>query len=181
MSRGEEGSNEGQGAGAVGTPRGTHSDPGPAPSSQRLDLKTNKKPIMFLFTQPGCSACEALKETLARAPRATAALSKMFAVVHVDGDSIAHSAFQATWPGVAPNGHYVPRAIFANPDGALRPDLAAPGGDPEYPHYYASVAQVCGRERGGRGGGKARASRVLRPASATRTPLHSWSAACVAP
>jgi hypothetical protein len=127
--------------------RPTPSPPLPLPA-QLVDLKSNKKPIMFLFTQPGCGACEALKEALAAAPRATAALSKTFTVVHVDGDSIAHSAFQAAWPGVAPHGHYVPRAVFAAPDGSLRPDLTAPGGDPEYPHYYTSTAQV--RAGGGR-------------------------------
>lgn len=54
-----------------------------APLSQKLNLATNTKPIMFIFTQPGCSACAALKAQLSPAPQATSALSRMFHVVHV--------------------------------------------------------------------------------------------------
>ena len=99
---------------------------------------------MFIFTQPGCSACASLKAQLAPAPQATAALSRMFVVVHVDGDSFAHSAWAAKHGAKkhAPHGHYVPRALFAEPSGKVRPDLKAPGGDAEFPHYYATTSQV---------------------------------------
>ena len=100
---------------------------------------------MFIFTQPGCSACASLKSQLAPAPVATTALSRMFTVVHVDGDSFAHSAWAAKHGGHAPHGHYVPRALFADAKGKLRADLTAPGGDAEFPHYYATTSQL---ERG---------------------------------
>lgn len=114
---------------------------------------------MFVFTQPGCSACSALKAQLAPAPQATSALSRMFTVVHVDGDAMTHSAWGGKHPEHAPGGkHYVPRAVFADAKGRVRADLKAPGGDAEFPHYYSSTSQL---ERGMRaayisimGGGK---------------------------
>lgn len=129
------------------------------PPHQKIDLATNKKPIMFIFTQPGCSACAALKAQLAPAPQATSALSRMFHVVHVDGDAMTHSAWGNKHPEHAPDGqHYVPRAVFADAKGKVRPDLKAPGGDAEFPYYYSSTSQM---ERGMRaayisimGGGK---------------------------
>lgn len=114
---------------------------------------------MFVFTQPGCGACAALKAQLAPAPQATSALSRMFHVVHVDGDTMTHTAWAGKHADHAPDGqHYVPRAIFADAKGKVRPDLKAPGGDAEFPYYYSSTSQL---ERGMRaayisimGGGK---------------------------
>ncbi|PNW82062.1 hypothetical protein CHLRE_06g272150v5 [Chlamydomonas reinhardtii] len=41
-----------------------------------------------------------------------------------------------------PNGDYLPRVFFADPDGTLRLEVRNPGSDKSAPYYYSSAEEV---------------------------------------
>jgi thiol-disulfide isomerase/thioredoxin len=51
-----------------------------------MDLKTNDKPILYLFNQPWCGACNKLKENFQLEGDKLLSLSKRFLMVNVGGD-----------------------------------------------------------------------------------------------
>lgn len=53
---------------------------------QTIDLKTNTKPILYLFNQPWCGACNKLKEAFQKEGDSLVELSKQFVMVNVGGD-----------------------------------------------------------------------------------------------
>ena len=128
--------------------------PSPPPHQlqpQELDLKKNAKPIMYLFSRPGCSACDSLKATLGpEASPALKALTKMFVVVHVQGpetlgdDKALRRKYAA--PEFEPHGNYVPRAMFADArTGKVRAEIARPvSGDSgaEFPHFVSTSGEL---------------------------------------
>ena len=106
---------------------------------------------MYLFSRPGCSACDSLKATLGpQASGALKALTKMFLVVHVQGpetlgdDKALRRKYAA--PEFEPHGNYVPRAMFADPKtGKVRPEIARPvAGDSgaEFPHFVSTSGEL---------------------------------------
>ncbi len=42
----------------------------------------------------------------------------------------------------APDGGYIPRILFAEPSGTLRPDLKNPANQKEYAYFYDSMDKV---------------------------------------
>ena len=46
---------------------------------------------------------------------------------------------QATY---APDGGYIPRILFAEPNGKVRADIRNPGAGDKYSYFYTSVDQV---------------------------------------
>ena len=42
----------------------------------------------------------------------------------------------------APDGGYIPRILFAEPNGKLRPDLKNPASGKEYVYFYDSMEKV---------------------------------------
>jgi len=129
--------------------------PHPKSQSQKLNLKKNAKPIMYLFSRPGCSACDSLKSTLGPvASPALKALTKMFVVVHVqdpetlgDDKELRRKYASADFE---PHGNYVPRAMFADPKtGKVRPEIARPvaGSEEEFPHFVSTSGELEGAMR----------------------------------
>ena len=120
-------------------------------NQQKLNLKKNSKPIMYLFSRPGCSACDALKSTLGPvASPALKTLTKMFVVVHVqdpetlgDDKELRRKYASAEFE---PHGNYVPRAMFADPKtGKVRAEVARPvSGDAgaEFPHFVSTSGEL---------------------------------------
>lgn len=106
---------------------------------------------MYLFSRPGCSACDALKTTLGPiASPALKALTKMFVVVHVqdpetlgDDKELRRKYASAEFE---PHGNYVPRAMFAEPKtGKVRPEVSRPvSGDSgaEFPHFVSTSGEL---------------------------------------
>ena len=106
---------------------------------------------MYLFSRPGCSACDALKSTLGPvASPALKTLTKMFVVVHVqdpetlgDDKELRRKYASAEFE---PHGNYVPRAMFADPKtGKVRAEVARPvSGDAgaEFPHFVSTSGEL---------------------------------------
>ena len=118
---------------------------------QELDIKKNAKPIMYLFSRPGCSACDSLKSTLGPlASPALKALTKMFVVVHVQGPETLGDDKELRRKYAAaefePQGNYVPRAMFAEPKtGKVRAEIARPvSGEngAEFPHFVSTSGEL---------------------------------------
>lgn len=126
----------------------THLHP-PQPPQQAFDLEKNTKPVMYVFSRPGCSACDALKSTLNPASQALKALTKMFVVVHVQSpDSLGEDLELRRKYASAefePHGNYVPRAMFGDPKtGKVRPEVSRPlpGSEKEYPHFVSTSSEL---------------------------------------
>ncbi len=84
-----------------------------------------KKTVIMVFHAPWCSACKKYRAVFKDKDIVEA--SKDFVMILIDGDAdkVANSSF-------APDGTYVPRTLFLNPDGDVLTDLV--GKDPQYPH-----------------------------------------------
>lgn len=111
---------------------------------------------MYLFSRPGCSACDALKSTLGPAASpALKALTKMFVVVHVQGPETLGDDKELRRKYAAaefePHGNYVPRAMFADAKtGKVRAEIARPlGGETgaEFPHFVSTSGELEGAMR----------------------------------
>ena len=121
---------------------------------QKFDLKKNSKPIMYLFSRPGCSACDSLKATIGGpngASPALKALTKMFVVVHVQNPETLGEDKELRRKYAAaefePHGNYVPRAMFGDPKtGKVKPEIARPvlpGNEAaEFPHFVSTSGEL---------------------------------------
>lgn len=105
-----------------------------------FDFSKNDKPIMYLLTQPWCGACKRLKRTFVEEgqPKLTMeTVSKQYIMVSVDGKENDKLGSE-----FAPDGGYIPRILFAEPSGKLRPDIKNPASPAQYKYFYTSAAQV---------------------------------------
>jgi protein-disulfide reductase (glutathione) len=89
------------------------------------EAATTKKTAIMVFHAPWCTACKKYRAVFKDKDIVEA--SKDFIMILIDGDAdkIANGAF-------APDGTYVPRTLFLNPDGDVLTGLV--GKDPKYPH-----------------------------------------------
>lgn len=102
-------------------------------------LAANDKPILMVIRKSWCIPCMALKDELDDAEKSAsvAGLSGSFIMVDAaDVDEPVHASF-------APDGKYIPRVIFLDSAGKVRPDIKC-GIDmkPRYQYYYSSAGQV---------------------------------------
>jgi protein-disulfide reductase (glutathione) len=129
-------------------------------------LASNEKPIMLFFNQPWCGACNRLKDNLKQEGKKLKELSQSFLLINVAGEENnsfdvsmrmpACSSYQicmydmhatpeqptcmqATY---APDGGYIPRMLFAEPSGKLRPEITNPSSGEQHKYFYQSVDQV---------------------------------------
>uniref|UniRef100_A0A061R0C4 Protein-disulfide reductase (Glutathione) n=1 Tax=Tetraselmis sp. GSL018 TaxID=582737 RepID=A0A061R0C4_9CHLO len=102
---------------------------------KRFDFSTNTKPVLYLFNKPWCGACKRLKQEF-NGPKAAkiVELSQQFVMVNVVED-IADKKY-------APDGGYIPRILFANPRGVIRPSIKNKSGNPKFNYFYSSAAEV---------------------------------------
>ncbi len=89
------------------------------------EAATTKKTAIMVFHAPWCTACKQYRAVFKDKDIVEA--SKDFVMILIDGDAdkMANGAF-------SPDGTYVPRTLFLNPDGDVLSDLV--GKDPKYPH-----------------------------------------------
>ncbi|BDA45019.1 probable thioredoxin domain-containing protein 12 [Coccomyxa sp. Obi] len=109
------------------------------PPSLLLDptFVNDKKAILFIFSQPWCGACTKLKASFMEDGEKLLDISKDFLLINVGGDD--NNKFGAEF---APDGGYIPRIIFAEPNGTVRPDIKNPGAQGQYQYFYHSVDAV---------------------------------------
>ncbi|KAJ9506104.1 hypothetical protein QJQ45_016592 [Haematococcus lacustris] len=90
---------------------------------RELDKESNTKPYMFMFTGKSCEDCRnILAEFKQEHPAFLNSISSQFNAILVLDDF--NVMFGSEY---APGGHsYIPRVIFADPDGTIRTDMRNP-------------------------------------------------------
>jgi protein-disulfide reductase (glutathione) len=91
------------------------------------EAKQSDMPLMLVVHTDWCANCQKLKPTFGN--NKLAQLSEQFVMVHVDQD---------TQPEVTlygPDGQYIPRVLFLDPDGNIDPQLQNPNRD-RYHYFY---------------------------------------------
>jgi protein-disulfide reductase (glutathione) len=92
------------------------------------------KPIMTVIHKSWCGACKSLKPKFA-ASTEIEALSKSFVMVNaLDDEEPSGKEYQ-------PDGGYIPRVIFSDSSGKVRPELHE-GANPQYKYYYSEATQI---------------------------------------
>eukprot|EP00884_Botryococcus_braunii_P022689 jgi/Botrbrau1/9103/Bobra.0305s0010.1 len=102
-----------------------------------FDWSSNKKPVMYLFNQPWCGACNNLKQDFQENEEDMLEISKNFILVNVGGDD--NDAFGEDYQ---PDGGYIPRIMFADAQNTLKPELFNPARAEQYRYYYTSVEDI---------------------------------------
>jgi len=91
--------------------------------------KETDKPLMIIIHKSWCGACKVIKPKF-EASEEIAELSKKFVMVNtMDDDEPEGDVYQ-------PDGSYIPRFLFFDPNGDLMKDIIHEGGNPEYKYYY---------------------------------------------
>ncbi|KAK9811440.1 hypothetical protein WJX72_003926 [[Myrmecia] bisecta] len=111
-----------------------------APADMRtFDYASNTKPIVHIFSQPWCGACKRLKEDFTNNGQSVVDASSDFVMVSIGGET---ETDQFSGKEYQPDGGYIPRILFAEPNGKLRTDIKNEGGNPQYAYYYTSADNV---------------------------------------
>lgn len=84
-----------------------------------------RKPVIMVFHASWCTACRQYR-TLFQNPKVVA-MAANFVMILIDADKnkMANGAF-------SPDGTYVPRTLFLDPEGEIQTSIR--GSDPDYPH-----------------------------------------------
>jgi protein-disulfide reductase (glutathione) len=107
------------------------------PFSEGLaEAKRERMPVMLVVHTAWCGKCKALKHSAFRDP-ALHALSERFVMVNLDQDS------QPEALDYAPDGSYIPRVVFLDPDGRLDAALHNPRPS-RFAYFYAPSDDLLG-------------------------------------
>ncbi|ODN04447.1 Thioredoxin domain-containing protein 12 [Orchesella cincta] len=99
--------------------------------------KDEGKPLMLIIHKSWCGACKSLKPKF-RDSQKIAKLSKEFIMVNtMDEDEPPMDIYK-------PDGGYVPRILFFDPEGELLKDVINEEGNPEYKYYYYDELSIVG-------------------------------------
>jgi len=97
--------------------------------------KTTDKPLMVVIHKTWCGACKALKPLFA-ASNEIEQQSREFVMVNLqDDEEPSDTAYQ-------PDGGYIPRIVYLNPDGKVRPDISNKKRPEKYKYYYSDDKEV---------------------------------------
>jgi len=106
------------------------------PLEEGLELaKESNKPLMLIIHKSWCGACKALKPKFEES-KEIAELSKKFVMVNTLDDE------EPEGDAYTPDGGYIPRLLFFEPNGELLSDIVNEGGNPKYKFYYHDAETV---------------------------------------
>ncbi|XP_033097064.1 thioredoxin domain-containing protein 12-like [Anneissia japonica] len=101
-------------------------------------LKLSKEtdtPLMLIIHKTWCGACKALKPKFADSSE-IAQLSEKFVMVNVEDDEEPKDS------KYSPDGGYIPRILFLEPNGDVRDDIINTAGNEKYKYYYPNADHV---------------------------------------
>ncbi|CAC5411371.1 TXNDC12 [Mytilus coruscus] len=97
--------------------------------------KTWNKPMMLVIHKTWCGACKALKPQF-DSSKEIAELSKPFVMVNVLDDE------EPEGEKYSPDGGYIPRVLFYDPDGNILDQYKNENGHPDYKYYHFSPTSI---------------------------------------
>lgn len=93
------------------------------------EAKRDQRPVMMVVHTSWCPKCRSLKEVFNDDPQIER-LSEQFVMVHVDQDVNPAATLYA------PDGQYIPRVLFLDPNGKLDPELSNRGRPERFRYFY---------------------------------------------
>jgi len=94
-----------------------------------LEAQRSDMPIMMVVHTTWCGNCQKLKQTF-NDDEQLAALSEQFVMVHIDQDDHPEAALYS------PDGQYIPRVMFLDPDGNIDQRLQNPNRANKFRYFY---------------------------------------------
>jgi protein-disulfide reductase (glutathione) len=103
------------------------------------EAKQSSMPLMLVVHTEWCNNCQKLKPTFAR--ERLAQLSEQFVMVHVDQDTQPQAMLYS------PDGDYIPRVLFLDPDGNIDSQLQNPNRRDRFRYFYTPEDDLVARMR----------------------------------
>ncbi|XP_069681637.1 thioredoxin domain-containing protein 12-like [Periplaneta americana] len=99
------------------------------------EARNSNKPLMLIIHKTWCGSCKAFKPVFA-ASKEIKDLSSDFVMVNVQDDE------EPKDEQYSPDGGYIPRILFIEPDGNVRKEFYNEDGNPSYKYYYPNAESV---------------------------------------